>query len=131
MLGDKTYREWTSAFNPAGSYFKGNWNKGSKMLFLGPDPKTGKEGGMVSRIEENKPYEFLSIEHVGMVNEGKEDTTSEEVKKWTPAFENYAFTEQDGITTLMVDMDSADGMAEEFSKMWPQGLQKLKKIAEK
>ncbi|MBL8030255.1 MAG: SRPBCC domain-containing protein [Candidatus Doudnabacteria bacterium] len=131
MLADQTYREWTLVFNPSGSYFKGDWSQGSKMLFVGTDPKTGKEGGMVSRVAENKPYEFLSIEHVGIMNEGIEDTTSEEAKKWTPSFENYTFSEKDGVTTVTVDMDSAEVMAEEFSKMWPQGLQKLKELAEK
>ncbi len=35
MLDDKTYRIWTEAFMP-GSYYKGDWSKGSKMLFIGP-----------------------------------------------------------------------------------------------
>ncbi|MBI5531011.1 MAG: SRPBCC domain-containing protein [Candidatus Doudnabacteria bacterium] len=131
MLADKTYREWTLPFNAAGGYFKGDWSKGSKILFLGKDPNTGEEGGMVSTIAENKPYEFLSIEHLGIVNNGVEDTTSEAARKWTPAFENYSFEEQNGITTLTVDMDSEDSMAEEFNKMWPEALQKLKELAEK
>lgn len=129
MLDDKPYREWTKAFNP-GSYYKGDWNEGSKMLFLGPDPETGKEGGMVSRIAQNKPYEYLSIEHVGIVKDGVEDTTSEEAKKWAPAFENYTFQEKDGATEVLVDMDSEDEYVEMFSNMWPEGLQKLKAIAE-
>ena len=36
MLDDKTYSEWTSVFNPT-SHFKGSWEKGSKILFLGTD----------------------------------------------------------------------------------------------
>jgi hypothetical protein len=83
MLEDATYREWTAPFNE-GSYYKGDWTKGSEIIFLGPDPETGKEGGMVSRIAENKKYEFISIEHLGIIKDGVEDTTSEEVKKWTP-----------------------------------------------
>jgi activator of Hsp90 ATPase-like protein len=130
MLEDKTYREWTAAFNP-GSHYKGDWNKGSKILFLGPDPKTGEEGGMVSRIAENKPYEFISIEHLGIVHNGVEDTTSEEAKKWAPAFENYTFREKDGTTEVLVDMDIDEKEAEMFNKMWPDALQKLKELAEK
>lgn len=129
MLDDASYREWTTAFNP-GSYYKGDWSEGSKMLFLGPDPKTGKEGGMVSRIGQNKPYEFLSIEHLGLVLNGVEDTTSEEAKKWA-AFENYTFTENAGVTELQIEMDTAEEMAEEFNKMWPAALQKLKEMSEK
>jgi hypothetical protein len=130
MLDDKPYREWTAAFNP-GSYYKGDWSKGSKILFLGPDPKTGEEGGMVSRIAENKPYEFISIEHLGIVKNGVEDTTSEEARKWAPAFENYTFKEKGGATEVLVEMDIEDENKKMFEEMWPKALQKLKEIAEK
>lgn len=129
MLDDTSYRQWTKAFNEGG-YYEGSWEKGSKILFLGPDPNTGEEGGMVSRIAENKLYEFVSIEHLGVVRNGVEDTTSEAAKKWTPAFENYTFTEKDGRTEVSVDMDTVEEMAEEFNRMWPAALQKLKEIAE-
>lgn len=131
MLDDQTYRQWTRVFNEGGSYFKGDWSKGSKILFIGPDPKTGKEGGMVSRIAENIPNEFISIEHIGILNEGVEDTTSEEAKKWGPAFENYTFKEQDGGTLLEIDVDTQEEYAEMFDAMWPEALAKLKEIAEK
>lgn len=130
MIDDKPYREWTAAFNP-GSYYKGDWSKGSKILFLGPDPKTGEEGGMVSRIAENKPYEFISIEHLGIVKNGVEDTTSEEARKWAPAFENYTFKEKGGATEVLVEMDIEDENKKMFEEMWPKALQKLKEIAEK
>lgn len=130
MLEDKTYRIWTEPFNP-GSYYKGDWSKGSKIIFLGPDPETGKEGGMVSRIAENKLYEFISIEHLGIINDGVEDTTSEEVKKWTPAFENYTFKEKNGKTELLVETDINEEYKEMFESMWPKALQKLKELAEK
>lgn len=129
MLDDAPYREWTKAFNE-GSYFKGNWEKGSKILFLGPDPVTGKEGGMVSRIAENRPYEYISIEHQGIIQDGVEDTTSEEAKKWAPAYENYTFNEKEGSTELLIDMDTTEEFAEMFEKMWPDGLARLKEIAE-
>lgn len=129
MISDKGYREWTAAFHE-GSYFKGDWSKGSKMLFLGPNPDGKTEGGMVSEVEENKPYEFISIKHMGIVNNGVEDTTSEEARKWAPAYENYTFTEKDGGTELVVDMDSEETMADEFNRMWPAALQKLKELCE-
>lgn len=100
------------------------------MLFLGPDPKTGKEGGMVSRIAENRSYEFLSIEHIGLMSDGVEDMTSEEVKKWTPAFENYTFKEMNGDTEFLVDTDVADEYEQVFTEMWPNALEKLKELCE-
>lgn len=129
MLDDLTYRQWTEAFHP-GSYYQGDWAKGSKIVFLGPDPETGKEGGMVSRIAENKPYEFISIEHVGIVKDGAEDTTSAEATKWAPAFENYTFKEKDGATEVLVDMDALEDNAKMFDDMWPKALTKLKELAE-
>lgn len=129
MLQDETYRQWTSAFSEGG-YYKGSWNKGAKIVFIGPDPETGEEGGMVSRIAENHPYEYISIEHIGIIKDGVEDTTSEEAKKWAPAYENYTFTEKDGMTTLEIEIDSLEENAEMFNEMWPKGLQKLKELAE-
>lgn len=69
MLQDKTYRIWTESF-AKGSHYVGDWSKGSKILFLGPDEK-GKMGGMVSRIKENRLHEYISIEHLGIVNDGQ------------------------------------------------------------
>jgi hypothetical protein len=129
MLEDKTYREWTEAFSP-GSHYVGSWNKGSKILFLGPNEQ-GVMGGMVSRIKENRKHEHISIEHLGMVQDGKEDTTSDEVKQWAGSLENYTFKDFNGKTELLVDMDINDDYKEMFEDMWPKALNKLKELAEK
>ncbi len=128
VIGEDTYPQWTEAFTP-GSHFVGDWSQGSKILFLGPD-KEGKMGGMVSRVAENRPHDYISIEHLGMVKDGIEDTTSDEVKAWTPAFENYTFDEQSGKTEFKVDMDSPEEYAESFKGMWAKALDKLKVFAE-
>lgn len=128
MLGEESYMKWTDVFM-AGSHYKGDWNKGSKILFLAPD-ESGKMGGMVSRIKENRPYEYVSIEHLGMVQNGKEDTSSDDVKKWAGALENYTFKENNGTTEVLVDMDSNDEYKEMFEEMWPKALKKLKKLSE-
>jgi hypothetical protein len=130
LLDEESYREWTSAFSE-GSYYEGSWEKGSTIRFLGPDPETGEIGGMVSRIAENKPYEFISIEHQGIISNGVDDTTSEEAKKWAPAYENYTLTEKDGTTEFVVDIDVADEYADEFERMWATALPRLKEIAER
>lgn len=128
MLADETYRQWTSAFHP-GSYYKGDWSEGSKILFLGPGPEGG-EGGMVSRIKENRPHEFISIEHLGIVHDGVEDTESAEAKKWAPAYENYTFADKDGGTELSIEMDVESKENENFETMWRNALARLKQIAE-
>jgi L-rhamnose mutarotase len=128
MLEDETYRKWTEAFGP-GSYYKGNWNKGSKILFLAPGEKG--EMGMVSRIKENKKYEFISIEHLGIVQNGKEDVSSEAVKGWAGAHENYTFKKSNGSTEVLVDIDTNEEYKQMFQEMWPKALQKLKELSEK
>jgi len=128
MLNDDTYRKWTEVFMP-GSYYKGSWTKGSKILFLAPGEKG--ESGMVSRIKESRPYEYISIEHLGIVKDGKEDTTSEEVKVWAGAHENYTLRETDGKTEVKVDLDSNEEFKDMFQNTWPKALQRLKEIAER
>jgi len=129
LLEKETYNKWTEVFSP-GSHYVGNWSKGSKILFLGPN-ENGELGGMVSRIKENRLYEYISIEHLGLVQDGKEDTTSDEVKQWAGSLENYTFKNIDGKTELLVDMDINDDYKEMFEGMWPNALNKLKELAEK
>lgn len=130
MLDDVTYKQWTKPFNE-GSRYEGKWEIGSEMRFIGVDD-SGKEcGGMYSKIKEVRPCEFVSIEHFGTVNEaGEIDTTSEGVKKWTPAFENYTFNEKNGATELFVELDISEEWKDMFNDMWPKSLAKLKEIAE-
>jgi uncharacterized protein YndB with AHSA1/START domain len=131
MLDDVTYREWTKPFNE-GSRYEGKWETGSEMRFVGVD-ESGKEmGGMYSKIKESRPFEFVSIEHLGMISEsGEVDTTSESVKKWAPAFENYTFNDTEHGTEVHVEIDVADEWKDMFNDMWPKALTKLKEIAEK
>lgn len=129
LIGETTYRQWTNAFHE-GSHYVGNWEQGSKILFIGPGNEGEKEGGMVSMIAENRPYEFISIRHIGIVENGIEDTASDEAKKWAGGLENYTFREANGITELVIDMDSDAENAEMFNRAWPAALQKLKELAE-
>jgi uncharacterized protein YndB with AHSA1/START domain len=129
MIEDKSYREWTSAFNP-GSYFKGTWEKGSKILFIGVDGQ-GNEGGMVSRIKENIPNEYISIEHIGLLYGNEEITSGPEVEGWAGAFENYTFIDKVNTTLLKVELDANNEFNEYFSETWPKSLEILKSICEK
>lgn len=128
MLGSDTYPQWTDVFMP-GSTFEGSWDQGSKIVFTAPD-ENGKKSGMVARIAENRPQEFVSIEHIGQLIDGVEDTESEEVKQWAGAREEYTFEELAGGTKVHVDVDVPDEFKDEMTKLWPQALEKLKLIAE-
>jgi uncharacterized protein YndB with AHSA1/START domain len=128
MLADKTYREWTAVFNPT-SRFEGSWEQGSKIVFVGTDPD-GKEGGMVSRIKENIKNQFVSIEHLGILNNGQEITSGPEVEGWAGAFENYTYEAKNGKTLLTVDLDSNEEFKSYFEETYPKALEKLKSICE-
>lgn len=125
MLEDETYREWTSVFQE-GSYFKGSWDQGSKILFL-----DAKGYGMVATIVENRPYEFISIENAGLVLEGVEDTASKEAKAFSGAHQNYTFREEEGETELSIDLDTNDEYEALFEGVWPKALAKLKSLSER
>ncbi|MGV7929371.1 MAG: SRPBCC domain-containing protein [Spirochaetota bacterium] len=128
MIDDAGYREWTEPFM-AGSHFVGTWDEGSKILFLAPGENG--EAGMVSRIRTNRPYEFISIEHLGMVDGGIEDTTSEAVKGWAGALEEYTLRDVAGATEVLIETDSNEEYREMFEATWPKALEKLKELAEK
>lgn len=126
MLGNETYKEWTSAFMP-GSYFKGDWSEGSKMLFLGPSENGEKDGGMVAVVKENRTGEFVSLNHQAEVRDGVEVA-------WDGAggFENYSFSDTEGGTLVSVDMlNIPDEYAGMFEDTWPNALEKLKEVAER
>ncbi len=124
LLNDETYRIWASEFMP-GSYADTDWKEGSKALFLGTDGS-----GMVSRIEKNIPNEYISIQHLGFVKDGIEDVTSDKVKEWSGAHENYTLKEINGMTEVLVEMDSNDEFKEYFSSTWPKALEKVKELSE-
>lgn len=123
-----TYEEWTAAFNPTSSY-EGNWEKGSKMMFVGVD-ESGQKGGMISRIAELEPAQFVSIQHYGMLKDGKEITTGPEVEQWANSFENYRFSETNGTTTVQVELDMVADYESYMNETYPQALLKLKALCE-
>ena len=124
MLTPDTYRVWTSVLME-GSYFEGSWEKGKRIRFLTPDGN-----GMTAVIAENRPYEFLSIKHLGYVKDGEEDTDSEMVQSWAPSFENYSFKEMGSFTGLEVSVEVPPEFEAYMADVWPKALEKLKIICE-
>ena len=125
MIDPEAYKRWTAAF-AEGSYFQGSWEKGARILFLSP---TG--CGMLATIAENRPFEYISIRHLGEIDaNGVEDTESEKVRAWAPAHENYTFTEVDGGTEVAVEMDVVADWEEYMKETWPKALVLLKDLCE-
>ena len=131
MLGisdKKTYELWTAEFNPTSTY-EGNWEKGSKMYFVGID-ENGEKGGMVSEVAEHIPKKFISIRHYGLVKGSSEITEGPEVEQWANGFENYTFAHHNGTTSITVHLDTVEEFAEYMNESFPKALIKLKGICE-
>lgn len=125
VLDAEGYRAWTAAFCE-GSYFSGSWEPGAKICFLAPSGD-----GMVSEIAENRPHEYVSIRHLGEVGNGIEDTASEKVRAWAPAYENYAFADAPGGCTVTVTIDTAAEWEEFMLTTYPKALALLKDVCER
>jgi hypothetical protein len=124
LWNDATYPLWTAPFSP-GSRAETDWEKGGKVLFL-----DGKGKGMVSKIADKIPNEFMSFKHLGVVDNGVEEYDSAKTHGWTGAMENYTLKSVDGKTELIVDMDMTDDFKDYFLATWPKALDALKALAE-
>ena len=124
MLDPQTYRTWTAEFC-AGSYFSGSWAQGEKIQFLIPSGD-----GMTAVIAENRPLEYISIRHLGEIAAGVEDTTSEKVRRWAPAYENYAFVDIPGGTEVRVSVDVTPEFEKYMLDTYPKALLRLKALCE-
>ena len=129
MLEDDHYREWTKPFNEH-SHYIGSWEKGSTLHFIGIDQE-GNKGGMISKIRENMPGKFVSIEHLGMVKGDQEILSGPEVEDWAGILENYIFTETGNQTMLQVCMGMNEEFKGYFESTWPLALQRIKEICER
>ncbi len=125
LWDDASYRKWTSAFSEGSYAVTDNWKEGSEVKFLDP-----KGSGLVSKVVSNRPNEYMSFEHLGELKEGVEDRSSEKVKQWAGAKENYTLKEENGVTTLDIDMDITDEFKDMFTKMWPGALENVKQLSE-
>ncbi len=119
-----SYRNWASAFTE-GCYFEGSWEQGAKIRFLSPGG-----GGMVAEIAENRKNAFISIRHLGFIANGAEDTTSEAIRAWLPAYENYPFLALPEGTRMVVDLDVTADFEEDMNQAWPKALALLKNLSE-
>ncbi len=126
LWDDASYRAWTKVFAEGSYAVTDNWKEGSKVLFLSADG-----GGMVSKVAANRPNEFMSFEHLGEVKDGVEDVSSEKVKQWAGALENYTLKDARGATELVVEMDMTDEYKDYFMQTMPKAMEQIKSLSEK
>ena len=124
LWNDKTYPQWTAIFSE-GSYAKTDWKEGSKVLFLTPDGR-----GMVSKIKEKIPNEYMLFEHLGVVENGIENLKGKEAKEWAGATEEYVLERVNNKTHLTVKMDVVEAYKSFFLDTWPKAMGKIKELGE-
>ena len=124
MIGPESYKRWASAF-AEGSHFEGSWEQGAKIKFLSPSGD-----GMVAEIAQNRKNEFISIRHLGYISNGVEDTTSESVRAWAPACENYTYISVPEGTKLVIELDVPGEWQQYMNEAWPKALALLKQLSE-
>lgn len=120
----ESYRQWASAFMPS-CFFEGSWDAGAKIRFI-----VASGDGMSSEIAELRPHEFISIRHLGFIANGLEDRTSELVRSWLPAYENYRFIAVPEGTQMLVDLDVTADFEPDMQAAWPKALALLKQLCE-
>jgi uncharacterized protein YndB with AHSA1/START domain len=126
---DAHYRKWTKAFDDS-SRFEGGWNAGDEIRFIGMD-KDGNTMGMVSEIAESRYPEYISIRHLGYLQNDVVDTTSDAVREWAPSYENYRLENTgENSTRFHLEMDVQEKYLAMFEIMWPKAMGILKDVSE-
>jgi len=120
LFGKNTYEKWTSAF-AENSTVETDWKKGSKAIF-----GDGTGNGMIAKIKENLPNQFMSIEHLGEIKDGKEHFDND----WGGTLENYTLEEKNGETVLKIDIGVSAEWKDYFNETWPKALNKVAELAE-
>lgn len=125
MLQQETYKQWVAKSWP-NSFYEGEWVKGARIRFIGPDGS-----GTLAELVEVKPYERVLARHIAALGAGGvEDRTSEIAKEWIGTTEEYRFDEKDGKTTVTALMETTSHWSKMFDEGWPPALEELKKITE-
>lgn len=119
LTSKEGYAAMTAPFMQ-GSYFEGEWKQGERMYFLAPGGS-----GMVAVVSQCKVNELIELEHVGFVSGGVEDTTSDGVKSWAPAYETYRFRSVAGGTEIKIENDVLVPMEAWMTESWRKALDAL------
>ncbi len=124
LFDDQFTRIWYAEFSE-GTYAETDWQIGSKAVF-----KDKSNCGMVGKIIDNKPNEYLSIEYDGVIIENMEDYTSEHAMAIKGGRENYYLSEENEISKLTVIGDMSEGFFETMALAWDKALLKIKALSE-
>ena len=126
LWNENTYSKWTYYFSPDSNMVT-DWQVGGKTYFT----DSSKKNGMVSTIERIEKPKHLIFKHLGEIHNGVEDVDSEKIKAWNGSLEAYYLEENDGKTTLRVEVDSDENFKDMFDNGFRKGLEIIKELSEK
>lgn len=124
LLQDHYGRIWMGIFSP-GSHAVTDWKLGSKVLFTDDSGS----GGIFGRIVIKEPYDIISMEYDGILNDGTEDSESEQAKPWVGTHETYRLSMKGDKTLLEIEVDIIDDFYEMMSEQWDKALLKIEELA--
>lgn len=119
LFTQDSYGKCSSAMNP-GTYFEGNWEKGSIMKFLDQ-----KNNGMYNLVEINKENQLLRMKHLGWIMDGELSPQG-----WEDSTVTYILEPDDNGTLLKVEVNSLDEFVEFFNTKYPQNFELIKNLSE-
>jgi len=120
---DKTLRDWANIIDE-GMYMVGEMKEGNEVQFI----SSVSGYGVTSLVEKLVQNEFVSFRQMA---DTKNSGEREREKEWTGGTESYSLAENDGVTTLTVDIDVPPGQEETFKVRFPKALERVKILAEK
>lgn len=123
LLEDEYQRIWMAEFMD-GSHAETDWIEGHKVRFLDNDGN-----GIVGRIVTKRPYEALEMEYDGEVKNGEDDLDSEMAKQMKGATENYYLSEDNGVTTLKVEVNMDAKWYDMMMPLWDKALVKIDELS--
>lgn len=123
LWADKTFRDWASIIDE-GSYMAGEMQQGNEVQFI----SSVSGYGVTSFVEKLVPNEFVLFRQIA---DTKESGQQQREKEWTGSTESYSLTDQNGDTTLTVEIDVPPGQEETFKDRLPKALKRIKALVEK
>ncbi|MEL7506493.1 MAG: SRPBCC domain-containing protein [Cyanobacteria bacterium J06554_1] len=125
LIDAERYSQWIKAFSP-NSYTDGEWKQGTYIKFLDPDM-----GGTKAFVEALEPNEHILVRHVSVISKaGEESTDGEMASKWVGTTEEYRLTENDNMTSLLIEIKTHSEFVPMFDSSWPEALKLIKELSE-
>lgn len=123
---DANYREWTSVFSEGSYAVTDQWKTNTIVEFLNHSHE-----GMYALIRVHEPHVQMTFKYLGEIKNGTRIPFPINPAQEYEGTESYLLLPDDTGTQLQVEIVGPEEYIEFFKTIFPQGLQKVKEIAEK